>query len=45
MQAEQFLCWSGMTDTKHTTLGSKIEEERLTAFAYVRVQLHKSNQR
>jgi len=27
MQTEQLLCWSGMTDTEHTTSGSNEEEE------------------
>jgi len=26
MQTEQFLCWSDMTDTEHTTSGSNEEE-------------------
>jgi len=26
MQTEQLLCWSGMTDTEHTTSGSNEEE-------------------
>jgi len=26
LQAEQLLCWSGMTDTEHTTSGSNEEE-------------------
>jgi len=30
MQSEQLLCWSGMTDTKHSsTSGSNEEEERV----------------
>jgi len=27
MQAEQLLCWSSMTDTKHSTTSSSNEEE------------------
>jgi len=27
MQTEQLLCWSGMTDTKHTTTSDLNEEE------------------
>jgi len=26
MQTEQLLCWSGLTDTEHTTSGSNKEE-------------------
>jgi len=26
LQTEQLLCWSGVTDTKHTTSGSNEEE-------------------
>jgi len=29
MQIEQLLCWSGMTDTEHTTYGSNEEKEGL----------------
>jgi len=28
MQTEQRLCWNDMTDTDHTTSGSKEEEEK-----------------
>jgi len=28
MQAEQFLCWSGMIDTEHSTTSSSNEEDR-----------------
>jgi len=32
MQTEQLLCWSGMTDTEHTTSGSN--EEVPTSYAF-----------
>jgi len=28
MQTEQLLCWSGMTDTKHSTTSGSSEEEK-----------------
>jgi len=31
MQTEQLLCWSGMTDTEHTTSGSNEEEQTKTS--------------
>jgi len=29
MQTEQLLCWSGMTDTEHSTTSSSNEEEEV----------------
>jgi len=29
MQAEELLCWSGMTDTEHTTSGSYEDDQRI----------------
>jgi len=41
MQTEQLLCWSGMTDTKHTTSGSNEEEDdNRFSFSFV----YKTNQ-
>jgi len=31
-QTEQFLCWSGMTDTEHTTSGSNEEAAALKRY-------------
>jgi len=35
MQTEQFLCWSGMTDTKHRATSSSIEEEAQKQLNYI----------
>jgi len=32
MQTKQLLCWSGMTDTEHTSPGSNEEEEGVSLF-------------
>jgi len=33
MQTEQLLCWSGMTDTEHSTTSCSNEEDQLKTIA------------
>jgi len=42
MQAEQFLCWSGMTDTEHTTSGSNEDHTQCTTVHAQEAQQHRT---